>query len=122
RAPLSPLAGRVALVTGAASGIGLATARALLTAGAAVVGLDLAAAIDDVADGTDFVGIQGDAGDEAVVAEAVAAAVRAFGGLDALVLNAGVFPDPEPVASLSSGVWDRTFAANAGAAVVALQA
>jgi rhamnose utilization protein RhaD (predicted bifunctional aldolase and dehydrogenase)/NAD(P)-dependent dehydrogenase (short-subunit alcohol dehydrogenase family) len=117
-----PLAGRVALVTGAASGIGLATTRALLAAGAAVVGLDLAAAVDDVADGPDFVGIRGDVADGAAVGDAVAAAISAFGGLDALVLNAGVFPDPEPVATLSTDVWDHTFAVNAGAAVVALRA
>ena len=117
-----PLAGRVALVTGAAAGIGLATTRALLAAGAAVVGLDLAATVDEVADGPDFVGVQGDAADVAAVEEAVAATIRAFGGLDALVLNAGVFPDPEPVASLSTDVWDRTFAVNAGGAVTALRA
>ena len=79
----SALSGRVALVTGAASGIGRATAQALLAAGAAVVGVDL----DDpagVADGADFVGVQGDATDPATVDLALGRAVRAFGGLDVL--------------------------------------
>ncbi|HEX5945603.1 MAG TPA: SDR family oxidoreductase [Acidimicrobiales bacterium] len=98
--PPSPLTGHVALVTGAASGIGLATTRALLAEGAAVVGLDL----------------------DAAVASAVEASVRQFGGLDALVLNAGVFPASEPVAEVSPGSWSQALAVNADAAVVALQA
>jgi NAD(P)-dependent dehydrogenase (short-subunit alcohol dehydrogenase family) len=47
--------------------------------------------------------------------------VRAFGGIDALVVNAGVFPAPEPVAELSAGSWDRALGVNAGGAVVALR-
>ncbi|MDD9372318.1 MAG: SDR family NAD(P)-dependent oxidoreductase, partial [Acidimicrobiales bacterium] len=85
----SALTGRIALVTGAASGIGLATVRALLADGAAVVGLDLDPAVDEVADGPGYVGVQGNAAGVADVSSAVEASVRAFGGLDALVLNAG---------------------------------
>jgi rhamnose utilization protein RhaD (predicted bifunctional aldolase and dehydrogenase)/NAD(P)-dependent dehydrogenase (short-subunit alcohol dehydrogenase family) len=117
-----PLAGRVALVTGAASGIGLATARALLAEGVAVVGLDVAAAVDEVADGPDFVAVRGDASEPGAVDEAISRGVRAFGGLDALVLNAGLFPAPEAVADLSPESWNRALAVNAGAAAVALRA
>jgi NAD(P)-dependent dehydrogenase (short-subunit alcohol dehydrogenase family) len=118
----APLAGRVALVTGAASGIGRATTLALLDAGAAVVGLDLDAAVDQVADGPAFVGAQGDAGDPAAVDRVLALAARSFGGLDLLVVNAGVFPSPEPVAEVAPESWERAMAVNAGAALVALQA
>ena len=120
--PPSPLTGQVALVTGAASGIGLATSRALLAEGAAVVGLDLDATVDEVAEDPGYVGVQGDAADIAAVASAVETSVRQFGGLDALVLNAGVFPAPEPVAEVSPSSWSQALAVNADAAVVALQA
>jgi NAD(P)-dependent dehydrogenase (short-subunit alcohol dehydrogenase family) len=117
-----PLAGRVALVTGAAAGIGRATAEALLAEGAAVVGLDRADGVDDVADGPEFVGVQGDVRDPGAVDEAVARGVRAFGGLDVLVLNAGVFPPGEPLAELTPERWTETMSVNAGAAALVLAA
>jgi rhamnulose-1-phosphate aldolase/alcohol dehydrogenase len=90
-----PLAGRVAVVTGAASGIGLGTAQALAAEGANVVVADLEQAkVDDVA--TDLggpdraVGIVVDVTDETAVAAAVDAAVLSFGGVDLLVNNAGI--------------------------------
>jgi len=121
QAPPAPLAGRVALVTGAASGIGRACARALLAQGAAVTGLDLAETVDEVAEVAGYVGVAGDVTDEAAVAAALDRTVRAFGGLDLLVLNAGVFPDSAPVAELSPDTWATTMDVNAGAAAVALR-
>jgi NAD(P)-dependent dehydrogenase (short-subunit alcohol dehydrogenase family) len=117
-----PLTGRVALVTGAASGIGRACVRALLRAGAAVVGLDLDAAVEEVDAGPAFVGVQGDASTAGSVGDSVARAVRTFGGLDLLVLNAGVFPAGEPIAALDPDTWARALAVNAGGAAVALRA
>ncbi|HET9608864.1 MAG TPA: SDR family oxidoreductase [Acidimicrobiales bacterium] len=116
------LTGRVALVTGAASGIGRATASALLGAGAAVVGLDVDPAVEGVADGPEYLGVQGDATDEAALGETLDRAVRSFGGLDVLVVNAGVFPPPEPVAALSASTWARAVDVNAWAAAAALRA
>ncbi|GMU64173.1 MAG: short-chain dehydrogenase [Acidobacteriota bacterium] len=82
------LAGRVALVTGAAHGIGRAAVDALLEAGAAVVGLDLEATDRGR---LDYAGVAGDATRAAVVARAIDTAARRFGGLDILVSNVGVF-------------------------------
>ena len=107
-----PLATRIALVTGAASGIGKAIATRYAAEGACVVIADLSlekaqAAAADIAElvggGTDVaVGVQVDVSDEAAVERAVAEALLAFGGLDLVVNNAGL--------SLSKSLLDTTVA------------
>jgi NAD(P)-dependent dehydrogenase (short-subunit alcohol dehydrogenase family) len=78
-------AGLSALVTGGASGIGLATARALAAQAARVAVLDLAPRGP-----ADLAYVRADVSDDAAVQEAVAAAVARLGGLDVLVNNAGI--------------------------------
>jgi rhamnulose-1-phosphate aldolase/alcohol dehydrogenase len=96
-APGPEMAGRIAIVTGAASGIGRDIARLFAGHGAELVLADLnAAGLADVATeikeatGRDVVVVDGDLRDPATSARVVEAAVRNFGGLDAIVSNAGV--------------------------------
>jgi rhamnose utilization protein RhaD (predicted bifunctional aldolase and dehydrogenase)/NAD(P)-dependent dehydrogenase (short-subunit alcohol dehydrogenase family) len=114
------LTGQVALVTGAASGIGRACALELMARGAAVVGLDQADSIVDVSAKPEFMGITGDVCAPDVLTAALAETVRSFGGLDLLVINAGVFPDPAPVAGLHPSVWEQAMRVNATAASLLL--
>lgn len=105
-------AGQVALVTGAASGIGKACAAALLEAGAAVVGLDLAAGVADTFAGPAFCGVTVDVTDPDAVDAAIATGVERFGGLDIVVVSAGVFAASAPIAELDEAAWRRTMAVN----------
>lgn len=105
-------AGEIALVTGAASGIGKACVDSLLARGAAVVGLDLNPATTSLYKRKDFLGIVCDVTDESALAEAFEQAVRRFGGLDMLVLNAGIFPPSRPIAVLSNADWTKTMDIN----------
>jgi rhamnulose-1-phosphate aldolase/alcohol dehydrogenase len=101
---------RIALVTGAASGIGKAIATRLAAEGACVVIADLnlenARAVAEELGGSDVaVGIQADVTDEAQVVAAVNAAVLAFGGLDLIVNNAGLSIS-KPLLETTEKDWD----------------
>lgn len=110
---VKPLSGKRALVTGAASGIGLATALALQEAGAAVVGLDLKASAGA------FPILACDLAVEAQIVEAVAKGAEVLGGYDILVNNAGILQEL-PLASLTASHIDLMFAVNVrGALLVA---
>jgi rhamnose utilization protein RhaD (predicted bifunctional aldolase and dehydrogenase)/NAD(P)-dependent dehydrogenase (short-subunit alcohol dehydrogenase family) len=108
-----PFQGEVALVTGAASGIGRACVDSLLKRGAAVVGLDLNPAITDQhAETGAFLGIACDVTDAAAVNDALRQTLLRFGGLDMLVLNAGIFPGGCAVAELDDETWHRVMQIN----------
>jgi len=105
-------AGEVALVTGAASGIGKAAVAAFLARGAAVVGLDRDAKIESLHARPDFLGLQCDVTDEQQVTAAIVRAVLALGGIDMLVLNAGIFPASRRIAELPTEEWRRSMSVN----------
>ena len=104
--------GIVALVTGAASGIGRACAAELLARGAAVVGLDRTPSVVGAFDGPAWLGITADLVDAAAQEEAIARAVEAFGGIDVVVSAAGVFGTSESLAALQSESWRQVMAIN----------
>jgi rhamnose utilization protein RhaD (predicted bifunctional aldolase and dehydrogenase)/NAD(P)-dependent dehydrogenase (short-subunit alcohol dehydrogenase family) len=105
-------AGEVALVTGAASGIGKACVEALLGRGAAVVGLDINEAIASLHRRPDYLGIVCDVTSADSLNRALARCVDAFGGLDILVLNAGIFPGGCRIENLSPEEWRRVMGVN----------
>ena len=119
---LAPFAGEIALVTGAASGIGKAAVAAFLARGAAVVGLDLDAKIESLHSRMDFLGLRCDVADETQVRSALEQAALAFGGLDMLVLNAGVFPASRRIADLPTDEWRRAMTVNLDANLVLMRA
>ncbi len=116
-----PLAGQAALVTGAASGIGRACVDSLLKRGAAVVGLDLSGGVTPLQRRADYLGLQCDLTDEAQIEHALAQATRAFGGLDLLILNAGIFPRSTPLATLSTADWRSVMSINLDANLVLMR-
>jgi rhamnose utilization protein RhaD (predicted bifunctional aldolase and dehydrogenase)/NAD(P)-dependent dehydrogenase (short-subunit alcohol dehydrogenase family) len=109
------LAGQVAVVTGAASGIGRACAAALLERGACVVGLDRAKDVVDSFDTAAWVGVIADVTDPEAQRGALRAAVEHYGGVDVAVVAAGIFPASTELAAFDAGAWRTTMAINVDA-------
>ncbi len=106
---------KVVVVTGAASGIGAATARLFASEGASVVAADLASTQGIVAEiralGGQAIGVEGDLAHGDVARDLVGQAVTTFGRIDVLVNNAGI-GGPGSIETTSEEDWDRVLASN----------
>jgi len=106
------LQGKVALVTGAASGIGKACVEALVAQGACVAALDINPAISTLFGSPSILGQPCDVTNVAQLKRAVDATVRHFGGLDIVICNAGMFPKSQTIADMDASAWERSMALN----------
>jgi len=115
-------AGEVVLVTGAASGIGKAAVAAFLARGAAVAGLDINDAVTTLHQRPDYRGIVCDITRPDAVEAALREAILAFGGIDMLVLNAGIFGATRSIKDLSLEEWRGVLDVNLDANVILMRA
>jgi rhamnose utilization protein RhaD (predicted bifunctional aldolase and dehydrogenase)/NAD(P)-dependent dehydrogenase (short-subunit alcohol dehydrogenase family) len=116
-----PLTGEVALITGGASGIGKACVDSFLRRGAAVIALDIQGEIETLHKRPDFYGISCDLTSETAVKVALEKAIARFGGIDMLVLNAGIFPTACRIADLSGQEWQKILSINLDANLTLLR-
>lgn len=106
------LSGRVALITGAARGLGLAITESFAAAGASGLAVDLASAEPAAESPRRFTFHAADVTSERDLAAAVEATVARFGRLDIVIANAGIVPPWRGTEELDFSEWDQAFAVN----------
>ena len=106
--------GKIAIVTGGASGIGLATAKKLLSEGAKVVLVDWNQDVRDIARSLneDAIGIRCDVSSEEDVKKCVSDVIEKYGHIDCLVANAGIGGGPNKAHEVSLEEWNKVIAVN----------
>lgn len=104
--------GEVVIITGAASGIGKACVESFMNQGAAVVALDIDHAVTDLYPSENFLGLVCDVTRADEVDACLDKAVAHYGGLDMLVLNAGIFPGGTRIAELDDEHWQQVMTVN----------
>jgi len=113
--------GEVVLITGAASGIGKACIESFLARGCAVVGIDLDTSIESTSTNNNYLGLVCDVTDEDALKNILEVSVRHFGGIDMVVLNAGIFPGGKKVSELPTDEWRNVFSVNLDANLTLLR-
>lgn len=111
-AKASEFGGKIALVTGGASGIGLSIAKMLNARGAAVVALDINPDVEKIFSKADAMGIRCDLTCSDEIQSAISKTVKSFGGIDIVVSNAGIFTPSQNLDELSDENWQRSMDIN----------
>ena len=104
--------GKVALVTGAANGIGKSCVERLVAEGTAVAALDIDPSITSCFKQNEVLGIQCDVTDAAQLKISLKKTITHFGGLDMLVSNAGIFPASSSIAEMNDTLWNKSMEIN----------
>lgn len=104
--------GRVALVSGAASGIGRACVEDLISRGAQVMALDINPEITEMIKSPQYMGMVCDVTQTSQLRECLIKGVRHFGGLDVVVSNAGIFPTSCRIEDMGDEYWEKSMAVN----------
>lgn len=104
--------GKVAIVTGAASGIGKACADSLIRHGSAVIALDISDNLMQIPWNDSVLAIQCDLTRAEHVQEAIERGIQHFGGIDLLISNAGFFPESQGIKDIDRAAWQASLEVN----------
>ena len=107
-----PLQGKIAMVTGAASGIGKACVELLVAQGAVVAALDISKSITQVFSQPEILALECDVTKESQLKNCLQQTVAQFGGLDMLITNAGIFPKSARIADMPEATWEKSMEIN----------
>jgi len=110
KAPL--FQGKVAVVSGAASGIGKACVENLVHQGAVVAALDINPKIQTLFHTPSVLGLQCDVTNQKGLEKFLLHTVERFGGIDLLVSNAGIFPKSMPISKMDQRIWNKSLDVN----------
>jgi len=105
--------GKVALITGAASGIGKACVEEFLARGAVVIAIDISSELVEIFGDTDgILTVQGDVTDNKALDNAVQTGIQQFGGIDVVISNAGNFPPSMEISIMDDSTWNNSMELN----------
>ncbi len=107
-----PMQGKIALVTGAASGIGKACVESLVANGAVVAALDISNKIEKIFEQSEVLPLQCDVTVEKQLEKCLEQTIAHFGGLDMLITNAGIFPPSATIENMEEATWNKSMAIN----------